>query len=115
MKKESLKETKRWQANYRYMISRIESQIAYILEYQTVLGSIRKEFPPLEKNHNGWRLASSVKLRGDRKGQQLAKSAGTGFDKLGKETAGSPWAILAKRDRLTALGLEWQSSAGRKE
>ncbi len=115
MKKESLKETKRWQANYRYMISRIESQIAYILEYQTVLGSIRKEFPPLEKNHNGWRLASSVKLRGDRKGQQLAKSAGTGFEKLGKETAGSPWAILAKRDRLTALGLEWQSSAGRKE
>ena len=115
MKKESLKETKRWQANYRYMISRIESQIAYILEYQTVLGSIRKEFPPLEKNHNGWRLASSVKLRGDRKGQQLAKSAGTGFEKLGKETAGRPWAILAKRDRLTALGLEWQSSAGRKE
>jgi hypothetical protein len=45
----------------------------------------------------------------------LAKSAGTGFEKLGKETAGSPWAILAKRDRLTALGLEWQSSAGRKE
>ncbi|MFM7110559.1 MAG: hypothetical protein ACKO26_05400, partial [Planctomycetota bacterium] len=65
--------------------------------------------------HSGWRLASATKLRGDRKGQQLAKSAATGLEKLGKETAGSPWAIMAKRDRLTALGLEWQSSAGRKE
>lgn len=115
MKKAMAKEPKRWQANYRYIISRLEAQIAFLFEYQSMLGSIRKEFPPLEKNHNGWRLASTTKLRGDRKGQQLAKSAATGFEKLGKDTAGSPWAIMAKRDRLTALGLEWQSSAGRRE
>ena len=115
MKKAMAKEPKRWQANYRYIVSRLEAQIAFLFEYQSMLGSIRKEFPPLEKNHSGWRLASSTKLRGDRKGQQLAKSAATGFEKLGKDTAGSPWAIMAKRDRLTALGLEWQSSAGRKE
>lgn len=115
MKKAMTKEPKRWQANYRYIVSRLEAQIAFLFEYQSMLGSIRKEFPPLEKNHNGWRLASSTKLRGDRKGQQLAKTAATGFEKLGKDTAGSPWAIMAKRDRLTALGLEWQSSAGRKE
>lgn len=115
MKKALEKEPKRWQANYRYMVSRIEAQIAFLFEYQSMLGLIRKEFPPLEKNHSGWRLASATKLRGDRKGQQLAKSAATGLEKLGKETAGSPWAIMAKRDRLTALGLEWQSSAGRKE
>lgn len=115
MKNALAKEPKRWQANYRYVVSRLEAQIAFLYEYQSMLGAIRKEFPPLEKNHNGWRLASSTKLRGDRKGQQLAKSASGGYEKLGKDTAGSPWAILAKRDRLTALGLEWQSSAGRKE
>ena len=30
------------------------------------------------------------------------------LDKMATEHAGTPWAVLAKRDKLTALGLEWQ-------
>jgi hypothetical protein len=30
------------------------------------------------------------------------------LDKLVKENAGTPWEVLAKRDRLSNLGLKWQ-------
>src|SRR5262249_54928178 len=52
-------ETKRWQANYDYVLARMEAQLAYLNEYQAVLGQVLKEAPPRDpKIHNGWRLAS---------------------------------------------------------
>ena len=107
------KEPKRIQAHFLFLKARLEAQIAYLYEYQSALGSIRKELPALEKGHSGWRLASSLKIRGDRAGRQMEKDQKTDLKKLMDKYPGSPWAVLARRDMLTTLGLEWQSAAKR--
>jgi hypothetical protein len=105
------KEDKAWQATYDYILARVEAQVAYLYEYQTLLGAMRKDLPEYNpKLHNGWRIASKETLEGDKTGQNLAKDARKIYDKIVKDYAGTPWEILAKRDRLTNLGLEWQAT-----
>src|SRR5262249_38988147 len=106
--KEGRKEEKsrRWQANYDYILARMESQVGYLSEYDSALGDMRKELP--EKGPNGWRLASQQKLSGDPAGRRLVTESGKILDKLAKDNPGTPWELLAKRDRLTNLGLRWQ-------
>jgi hypothetical protein len=109
---ERAKETsKRWLANYDYLLARLENQIAYFFEYQSLLGSIRKELPPHDPMlHNGWRIAAVPTPVGDSTGKKLAADAKKVLEKMGKDYAGTPWEVLAKRDRLTSLGLEWQAT-----
>jgi hypothetical protein len=74
-----------------------------------MLGKIRKDdMPELDpKIHSGWRLASQEKLHLKEAKEAAAKSR-EALDKLVKEHPHTPWEVLAKRERLTALGLEWQ-------
>lgn len=104
------KESKRWQANYDYMLARMQAQIAYLFEFQSMLGQMRKEFPPREQGQGGWRLASRVDLTGDSNGKRRFTSSRKLLDKIIKEYEGSPWEVLAKREKLTALGLDWKGS-----
>lgn len=106
--KEGRKEekSKRWQANYDYILARLQSQIAYLYEYNSALGDMRKDLP--ERGPNGWRLASQKKLSGDPAGRKLMTESSKLLDKLAKDHAGTPWEVLAKRDRLSNLGLKWQ-------
>jgi len=102
-------EPKRWQANYDYVQARLEMQLASIIEYESLLGAMRKDLPPRDpKLHNGWRLTAQEKLQGDPAGKKQAASAQTHLDKMIQDYAGTPWEELAKRDRQVPLGLEWQ-------
>ncbi len=104
-------ESKRWQANYDFMLARIQMEYAYLYEYQSMIASMRKEFPPRDAElHGGWRLASTANLQGDSKGKKLAATAHKSLDKLADKHAGTPWEVLAKREKLTNLGLEWQAT-----
>jgi hypothetical protein len=101
--------SKRWQANYDFMLARVELEYAYLFEYQSMLGSIRKEFPPRDPQlHGGWKLASQARLQGDSTGRKAAKEAQKRLKEIIKKNAGTPWEVLAKREMLTNLGLEWQ-------
>jgi len=51
---------------------------------------------------------SQPRLQGDSTGKRLAREAHKLLDKIIKNYAGTPWEVLAKRERLTNLGLEWQ-------
>jgi Caspase domain len=104
------KETKRWQTNYDFMLARLEAQIAYLFEYQSMLGQMRKQLPDLGPGQTGWRLASQVALKGDTQGKKLAKDSNKHLDAIIKDNPGTPWEVLAKREKLTALGLEWQGT-----
>jgi hypothetical protein len=100
---------KRWQANYDFMRARLQAQIAFLYEYQSALGRMRKEFPERDaKIHGGWRLAASNNLQGDAKGKKLARDSRKLLEKIAKDHKGTPWEVLAKREKLTALGLDWQ-------
>jgi hypothetical protein len=102
-------EPKRWQANYDFVLARLQAQIAYLYEYQSMLGQMRKEFPPRDPTlHGGWRLAAQTSLQGDAAGKKLYKNSQKILEKLAKDNPGTPWEVLAKREKLTALGLEWQ-------
>jgi hypothetical protein len=106
------KEPRRWQANYTFIKARLQTQIAYLYEYLSRLGDMRRELPPRDPElHRGWVLASCVKLSGDFTGKKLARLAQMGFDGLAREHPGTPWEVLAKREKLTALGLEWKPVA----
>lgn len=101
--------SKRWQANYDFIVARAELEYAYLFEYQSMLGSIRKEFPPRDPDlHGGWKLSSQSRLQGDSTGKKAAKEAHKLLDKIIKSNPGTPWEVLAKREKLTNLGLEWQ-------
>lgn len=101
--------SKRLQANYDFMVARVELEYAYLFEYQSMLGSMRKEFPPRDPQlHGGWKLASQSKLQGDSTGKKIAKEAQKLLKEIIKNNAGTPWEVLAKREMLTNLGLEWQ-------
>jgi hypothetical protein len=102
------KATPRWQANYDFVKAALQAQMAYLEEYQSLLGQIRKEFPPLDRNlYNGWRLASQETMQGDAAGKKLARASRATLAKMAKNLDGTPWGVLAKREKLTTLGLEW--------
>ncbi|HJT76011.1 MAG TPA: hypothetical protein VJ739_02320, partial [Gemmataceae bacterium] len=103
-------EPKRWQANYDFVKARLEEELAYLNEYQGLLGQIKKELPPIDpKLQTGWRVASQSTLS-DRDAKKFAKDADKTLDKIIKDYPDTPWAVLAKRDKLTALGMEWQAA-----
>jgi hypothetical protein len=105
------KETsKRWQANYEYVLARLKARMAYVHEYNYIFGQIRKDgLPPRDpKIHSGWRLASQEKLQSGAETRKLASDAKKIYENLAKKNKGTPWEILAKRELMTALGLQWQ-------
>jgi hypothetical protein len=101
---------KRWQVNYDFTLARLEAQYAYLFEYQSMLGQMRKQLPDLAPGQNGWKLASLETLKGDSQGKNLAKSARKLFDQIIKDNPSTPWEVLAKREKLTALGLKWEGT-----
>jgi hypothetical protein len=102
--------SKRWQANYDYVLARLKARIAYVHEYNYVFGQIRKDgLPPRDpKIHTGWRLASQEKVQSGNDTRKLVTEAKKSFEALAKNNQGTPWEILAKREMMTALGLHWQ-------
>ena len=103
-------ETKRWQATYDYVVARMDAQIAYLNEYQAVLGQILKGLAaPDPKLYKGWRLASQYDPQtGDSASKKLAGESRKKLDKIIAAYPDTPWEIMAKRDRTSGLGLEWQ-------
>jgi hypothetical protein len=105
------KEPKRWVANYDFIVARMEEQIAYLYEYQSMLGQMRKELPEIDRKlYNGWKLAATPTPSGDSTGKKMAKSSAKLLDKMAEDHKGTPWEVLAKREKLTTLGLEWKAA-----
>jgi hypothetical protein len=104
------RESKRWQANYDLVKARLEMQIAFLYEYQSALGQMRKELPPrVPATQGGWVLESREKPAGDSAGKKLYKSAQQTLDYIIKEHAGTPWEVLARREKERLIGLEWKA------
>jgi hypothetical protein len=108
--KERAKEpSRRWQANYDYVLARLLLQLACLYEYSSLLGEMRRDPPPLDpKGQKGWRVAAQETMRGDFTGKKLAREAHQTLEKLVQEHPGTPWAELARRDLQVPLRLTWQ-------
>lgn len=101
--------SRRWQAHYDYLLARAELQRAALYEYQFVLAEMRREAPPRDpKAHDGWRLLRQEEQRSDLEGRKHTREAHRLLERIIQEHPGTPWAALARRDRDTPLGLQWQ-------
>jgi hypothetical protein len=102
--------SRRWQAHYDYVTANVKARLAYVNEYDLMLAKIKKdELPPLDpKLHNGYRLGSQEKLQSPKEIKDLASESRKLLNKIIKEHPGTPWELLAKRERFSALGLAWQ-------
>jgi hypothetical protein len=100
----------RWQAHYDFILAQVKARMAYVHEYNTMLGKVKRdELPQLDPAlHNGWRLAAQEKIQSPKDVRDLATDAKKLIAKIVKEHPGTPWEVLAKRERFTALGLSWQ-------
>ena len=108
--KRDQEKSKRWQAHYDYVLAQLLARIAYVSEYNLMLGKIRKdELPELTPNvHSGYRLCSQEKLQSSKEVRDLAVESRKILMKLAEDHRGTPWEILAKRAQLTFLGLRWE-------
>src|SRR5713226_8283410 len=113
--KEDSKESKLWQANYDYTLARLSGFIAYVHEYNALLGQLRREPPPRDpKLHRGWRMIPQEKPQSGPEARKLAQEAQQIFDKMIKAYKDTRYADLARRDRDIPLGLKWQATGGTK-
>jgi S1-C subfamily serine protease len=113
--KEDSKESKLWQANYDYTLARLSGFIAYVHEYNALLGQLRREPPPRDpKLHRGWRMMPQEKPQSGAEAKKFAQDAQQIFDKMIKAYKDTRYAELARRDRDIPLGLKWQATGGTK-
>ena len=107
------KETsKRWLAHYDYALARLQSRLVYLYEYNNILAQVRSDsLPLLEPIHTGWRVGSQKKVQiSEPKVKEMVKNIAKTWKRIAEENPGTPWAILATRENMTALDLVWRPS-----
>ena len=103
------KETKRWRANHDLALAEVRLRVVVLNEYSRALGRVKTEaLPDLPAGATGWRLVPSARIEGKRDVRALLAAADEGFATLAAEHKGTPWEVLARREKFTALGLEWK-------
>jgi len=107
--------SKRWLAHYEYTLARLQARLVYTYEYDFCLAGVRTDRLP-ELNaaiHNGWRVASTEKVNATSKEPKVkdyVKNVGKLWKKVMTDYPGTPWAVMARRESVTALGLDWRPS-----
>ncbi len=102
--------SKRWRANYEYILARLELQIGWLNEYQFALGELRREEQPAldPSTHNGWRLTAADRMRSDPASRRLLAATQKRLQRIVREHPGTPWEWYAKRDQAAPEGLIWK-------
>ena len=106
-KKRDAEKAPRWQAHYDFTLVMMLTKLIQVQEYNFVLGNkLRKDAPPIkDAKNNGWQLVAQNKLQ-LKESRDLSKKRDKLLEKIEKDYPDTPWAVLAKREKTTALGLE---------
>ena len=106
------KETsKRWQANFDFARLRVEGNIAFLTEYNFMLGKIRNDQLP-DVGPGGWKVVLEPKLSvTEAKAKDLFKQRGKLIKKVQEDYVSTPWDYFAERESKYQLGLKWTSNA----
>jgi hypothetical protein len=106
--------SKRWQAQYDYVEARLLARLIYVSEYNYALAQIRTDsLPELPEGMTNYklRLGSQDKVsvtKRERDVKTWVKELKGLWDKILNDYPDTPWAVIARRERMTALGLEWR-------
>lgn len=101
-------ESKYWQAMFLYAYAQTKARLAFVNEYNLILGRILTENLPEFEKSLGLQLVSVEKMSSKADVKEMAEAAKKSFGELIEKHKGTPWAILAKQYRVVALGLKWQ-------
>jgi len=106
------KETsKRWLANFDYVRAMVTAKIIFLNEYNYLLAGIRADRVPELEGAAGWRVGSSKRLgTSESQIKTLNRALPKMWNRIAKDYAGTPWAVLAQREGMTAIGLEWRAA-----
>jgi hypothetical protein len=105
---------KRWQAHYDFALASMKARLAYMNEYNKLLGNLVTEtIPPLDPklSQDGYALVASDTLKSGREVKKMAEEAKELFQAITVTYKGTPWAIMAKQERTVAIGLNWQPAS----
>jgi hypothetical protein len=103
--------SKYWRATFVYALAQTKARLAFMHEYNYALGNIRTDSLPerdAKKGQVGLQLVSVEKMNSKKDVREIADAARELFAKIAQEHKGTPWAVLAKRNRVIALGMKWQ-------
>lgn len=110
------REPKRWQAHYDLVLAECHARLAFLHEYDLMLGKVRTDsLPDLDaaKGQNRWRLVPSEKLQSKKDVQEIARQARERFEAVAKAHPGTPWAARARHAAAVPLGLAWVPVGGK--
>ncbi|WP_439620578.1 hypothetical protein [Gemmata sp.] len=118
LQKDRAAQPKRWQAHFDYARAVVKSRLAYLNEYNLMLGNVLTETLPArdaKAREDGYRLASTdtAKMKSKKDVKQLAAEAAELFDRIAAERRGTPWGDQARRDRLVPYGMAWHPLASK--
>jgi hypothetical protein len=108
---------KRWQAHYDFALASVKARLAYMNEYNKLMGNLITEtLPPLDNKigQDGYVLVSSEVLKSGKDIKTLATEAQEAFEKITQDYKGTPWAIQAKQEKSVAIGLNWKPASLKK-
>lgn len=102
---------RRWQAHYDFARAIVKARLAYMNEYDKLMGEVLTEsLPTLDKakNQNSYHLVSSEKMKSKKDIQKLAADAQDAYTALIAQYKGTPWAVQAEYEKSLTYGLVWQ-------
>lgn len=110
--------SKRWQAHYDFALASLKARLAYMNEYNKLLGNLVTESltaldPKL--GQDGYTLVASDILKSGKDIKKMAEEAQALFADIVVKYKGSPWAIQAKQEKAVAIGLNWKPASLKKE
>lgn len=113
--KRDMETSKRWLAHYDLAVARLKERLIFVNEYNTVLALVRQDaLPELKMGDSGWRIGIMgvpTKLASKESYfKDMNKEVRKSLARLAKDHANTPWALIAAREQMTALGLEWRPS-----
>lgn len=99
-----------WKVTFAYAHAQVKARLAFMHEYNLALAYIRTDsLPEKGKGDTGWQMVSVEEMKSKRDVKEIADIAQEMFDEIADKHKGTPWAVLSKRARSVALGLEWRT------
>jgi len=97
------------QATFDFTLARLQGRIAFLQEYNYLLAQLRKDAPPLDpKLHVGWQLTPRQGGPSSREAHKAIHTARSLLEQLAQDHAGTPWELLARREMLTRVSMQWE-------
>ncbi len=103
--------SKRWQAHFDYLHAQLTLRMVWMSEYNRALGDVKTmKLPPLDEKfkQNGWRLRADERMLSGPEIRDLAKEAKKQLAQIAKDHLGTPWAVLANKQKEMYTGLAWE-------